>query len=115
MKFISEKQKAEIIKIVENGKHRNSHGKLNIEESAIFCAFVTYIRMRNLFSKSFKLKQFRKERCRGGYMYPYRDCPLSRGQLLVAIRFGKRHGYLKQISDSESNHVWCFTGKELEV
>jgi hypothetical protein len=110
--MINKQQEAEIKQILKDNLHKNCHGKITTTEEGIFKAFYRYAFFRNLFTRTFRLKRFKKIMSRPNN-YPYCDCPLSRGQLLVAVRYGKRNGYLEYTTTCK-NRSWHFTGKILE-
>ena len=114
-KMITEEERAEILQILKDGERKDAHCRMRPSEETIFLALYRYAQMKGMLHKFWKLKYFRKAKGKFPYSasdnyHPYCDCPLSRGQILVAIRYGHQNGFLEGVS-SRSNRRWRFNGR----
>ena len=107
MNELTIKQQNEILKILNENKYIDSHGNNIPTKSVIFKAFYHYAKLKKIINKGFKFKYFRKEK---HVFHPYGDCPLSKGQVLSAIRYGSKNSFLKHENTSK-NHLWYFINR----
>jgi len=119
MNTLTEAQLQEIRDIMKTGEYYHSNSReINVRVDKLYEAFCLYCCYRGIKRTSFKTKYFRpisrtNTNHTGGF---YHDIPLSRHQVLKAIRYGIDHGDIMVVrgpSDpmkiSHSIRVYRFT------
>jgi hypothetical protein len=102
----------------ETGRHRdhNSFRKgMSVNQKVLWKVLTQYCQMKGI--KSFHARSFRKEHllsCKHAIPRANEDCPLSKGELYNAIKYGVKKGKLQK-TGFKSNIRWVLNGGEKDA
>ena len=86
--------------------------RVRIPQESLYITLYFYLRLRNV--TRFKSKYLRKDRKRYMKNRSMYDCPLCRGELINAIKYGVSNGFLVK-SGSRSNLNWTLSNKVMMI
>jgi len=86
--------------------------RVRIPQASLYIVLFYYLRLRNV--TRFKSKYLRKDRKRYMKNRSMYDCPLNRGELINAIKYGVNNGFLVK-GGSPSNLNWMLSDKVMMI
>lgn len=116
-KRLSEQQLRRLRDIKYYGEYRRTNGAqtTQIHRETLWEVLYQYLILHN--RQVFKARYFRKIHSLDGRMRTslYPDLPLSRGEIVNAIKYGVENGFLKSLGGTSGHIRWCLTIMEEKI